>query len=341
MCRLAFANESYIRSLKRKIEELEGKHNDGQTSSCISTYAADQIDGSASPSRISLYFQTPFAIIRSGTTQQRRIDSALPTSDGSRITRAKSYDWIEIEDNQEELPRIRGYFGDSSTHALIDKATTAILGFEMMNTNTGTSAFDSALLDDLFWEDEYTQRQKRRFLLSDQSNCALPSKRLGDHLVECYFTYIHPVYPFLHEPSFRSEYENTWKPDVELSFLWSTQLQMVFALGTNFASYDEIGEPTREGLSDKFYRIAKGLIADNLLEIGSLRMVQNLLLMSVHLHNTGRDNVCWNFTGLAIRVAQGIALHLEPTTEPDNFIESEVERRAWWGCYIMDTYDLM
>ena len=264
----------------------------------------------------------------------------LPNANGSGPTQARNYDWIEVDDSQEELHRVRGYFGNSSTQALIERATASILAFEMLTSNGCAVTLDSAPLDGSFWEDDdYTQRQKRRFLLADQSNCSLPSRRLSDHLVECFFTYVHPVYPVLHEQSFRDEYEKTWDPEIHVSsFLWYCQLNMVFALGTNFASIEEVGERTKKTSGDEFYRIAKDSISANLLEIGSVRMVQNLLLMCVHLHNTGRENVCWNFTGLAVRVAQGIALHLEPSVEPDNFIEAELEKRAWWSCYVMDTY---
>jgi len=46
-----------------------------------------------------------------------------------------------------------------------------------------------------------------RVAQDEGSDAALPPVALQDHLIDLYFTYIHPVYPVIHKSRFLSEYE--------------------------------------------------------------------------------------------------------------------------------------
>ena len=244
----------------------------------------------------------------------------------------RNYEWIEME---QEIPENRGYFGESSTQAFVERVTGSVLASDIQGASS-VDANEQPLEREDENEEEQISRQKEKILLADSARCRLPSRQLADHLVDIYFRYFHIIYPYLHEPTFRQEYEQTWAPGGKVSFLWHSQLNIVFALASHFIDAESMGI-IDEGLGVSFFRLSKSLLDARILEVGSLRMVQNLLLMGVYLQSTGRQNVCYNVIGLAVRVSQGLALHLEPPNKPKDCLKTELERRLWWACVTLDS----
>ncbi|KAI1045989.1 hypothetical protein LB505_013872 [Fusarium chuoi] len=72
-------------------------------------------------------------------------------------------------------------------------------------------------------------------------------------------------------------------------------------------------------------------------EPGSLELVQCLLVTSQYLQSTYNPHQTWMVIGSAIRMAQGLGLHLPETSanRPDPG-ERELLRRIWYGCVLMD-----
>jgi hypothetical protein len=171
---------------------------------------------------------------------------------------------------------------------------------------------------------------------TDKIEILLPPRDTADQLVNIYFKYVHTIFPFLHEPSFRKEYEMLWREqsgsnDVSLMYCI---LYLVFALGCQFSTLFE--DPIEGG--DIYLNRAKSLLGFWVFDVGTVRVVQALLLLGVYLQSTNRPNRCWNVVGMGIRVAQGIKLHVE--TETEDLVERELRRRAWWGCLLMDRFIL-
>jgi len=170
--------------------------------------------------------------------------------------------------------------------------------------------------------------------ISKIQDLPLPSREIADQLVNIYFKYVQTIFPYLHEPSFRQYYNTIWEkeqqPDKDIDSLQYCILYLVFALGCQFSTLFE--DPIQGG--DTYLNRAKSLLGFCVFDDGSVRVVQALLLMGVYLQSTSRPNRCWNVVGMAIRVAQGIKLHVETTAE--HLVEREIRRRAWWGCVLMD-----
>jgi hypothetical protein len=75
-----------------------------------------------------------------------------------------------------------------------------------------------------------------------------------------------------------------------------------------------------------------------------LELVQLLLLMGFYLQSTEKFSKCWNISGLAIRTAQDMGLHLNAEealrrgfldAEPVQ-LDLEMRRRVWHGCVLLD-----
>jgi hypothetical protein len=113
----------------------------------------------------------------------------------------------------------------------------------------------------------------------------LPPRRTADELVESYLFYVHTLYPFLHEPTFRSQYEALWGPSANMSdddIVFMAVLNLVFAMGCRFLPADR--EPERMAFEgQRFFKRAKVLLRDDILSSRSLASVQALLLLGQYV----------------------------------------------------------
>jgi hypothetical protein len=58
--------------------------------------------------------------------------------------------------------------------------------------------------------------------------------------------------------------------------------------------------------------------------------------MALLLHSTPFPSRCWNAVGMACRLAQGLGLHTESSRTSRPPLETEIRRRTWHGCVILD-----
>ncbi|KAK1503652.1 hypothetical protein CABS01_09041 [Colletotrichum abscissum] len=142
----------------------------------------------------------------------------------------------------------------------------------------------------------------------------LPERWLADNLFRCFWDFVHPVFPILHRPSFTASYEAVWQPsqgrppnrDYKDTVFHAT-LSIVLALGCQRTDQVSVTEQVR--LANRFYKQSFKLVSVDTLDHSSLQLVQLLLLRGVYLHYTQYADRCWNTTGVALRVAQGLGLH--------------------------------
>lgn len=167
----------------------------------------------------------------------------------------------------------------------------------------------------------------------------LPHRFVADKLVDAFFTYRHPLNPYLHEPSFRQRYEKLWlsqeyggEAATEDNLGWFGLINMVFCFGCDHAK--SLGRVSID--RTRFFKRAKSLVFSGLLQPSRIELVQALLLMGQYLHGSLDLNTCWTVVGLAIRMAQGLGLHLDPSDFTTEIIEQEIRKRVWWGCFVMD-----
>ncbi|KAJ5676460.1 uncharacterized protein N7477_002093 [Penicillium maclennaniae] len=110
---------------------------------------------------------------------------------------------------------------------------------------------------------------------------------------------------------------------------------VVFALACQLADF--IPAEERESWADTYFSRAKDLFKFNLWNTGSAGLIQCLLLMAQYLQSTNSAHQCWIVTGLAIRNAQSLGLHLPQTiAQLHSFQEKQLARKLWHGCVLMD-----
>lgn len=120
---------------------------------------------------------------------------------------------------------------------------------------------------------------------------------------------MHPLYPFVHEGSFRAEYESMWSSHDALRPSWYTVLNQIFALGCEFCR--AIQEEEAIVTANTFVSCSRNIIFSHIFKCASLELVQALLLMCHYLQGTLELNECWNLVGLMIRTAIGMGLHTD------------------------------
>ncbi|TQB69102.1 hypothetical protein MPDQ_002360 [Monascus purpureus] len=110
-------------------------------------------------------------------------------------------------------------------------------------------------------------------------------------------------------------------------------LNIMFALGCHFSN--DLG-PEREELARSFFHRSERLVCLSFLNIGSIGIVQVLLIVALYLQSTSYTGRCWFSIGIACRIAQGLGLHEATVQDSSTLLETEIRRRTWHGCVIID-----
>lgn len=165
----------------------------------------------------------------------------------------------------------------------------------------------------------------------------LPSRKGADNLLDVYWFAVHPLYPFLDRRQFQNMYEGIWagEPSESDESLLLCTLNVVFALASQFS--ESLAPRERESSARKYFDRAQDLLNLDLWDIGSVQLVQCLLLMGQYLQSTNSPHQAWMVTGLTVRIAEGLGLHLpETSVRIDDVHQRELVRRLWHGCVVMD-----
>lgn len=170
----------------------------------------------------------------------------------------------------------------------------------------------------------------------------LPSRKTADNLTSVYWTLVHSLYPFIDRQVFENAYESIWSgshTSIDERMLMCT-LNVMFALACQLSQ--SIKAEQRGAMARVYFKRAQELLRLDLWEVGSIELIQCLLLMGQYLQSTTTPHQCWMVIGHAIRIVQGLGLHLAEASEDlQSPREREVARRIWHGCVMMDRYVLI
>ncbi|SJL10087.1 uncharacterized protein ARMOST_13469 [Armillaria ostoyae] len=177
----------------------------------------------------------------------------------------------------------------------------------------------------------------------------LPSPALHDHLLNLYFTYVHPSFPVIHKRSFQEAYKAG--PDTPPSesgarspsgspfnrrsrHVPNLLLLVMFSLASRYADDPSNPMPSPDSgvmwpAGDLYLDRAKALLLMGYREIGIGAMAQ-----------------AWTYIGMAIRMAQDLGMHRSADGWARRelggklFTDAELQtrRRIWYSCVVMDKY---
>ncbi|KAH6698494.1 fungal-specific transcription factor domain-containing protein [Leptodontidium sp. MPI-SDFR-AT-0119] len=195
----------------------------------------------------------------------------------------------------------------------------------------------------------------------DAMRCSLPPRKRADALINVFFSRIHRMYPALHEPTFRKQYERLFESkstagqsmaatsccgfctEKSGGALCPATVHAVLALGALFETSSLEQNAIR---ADAFFQFVQGFdlleTLDN--EVG-IELVQLGLLMGFYLQSTSRYSKCWNISGLTIRMAQNMGLHFNIVearkrgliSSCPTQLDCEMRTRVWHTCILLET----
>ncbi|EXJ68443.1 uncharacterized protein A1O5_08235 [Cladophialophora psammophila CBS 110553] len=222
------------------------------------------------------------------------------------------------------------FFGESSTFAFVSKVQTSSAPRQALASGNKRRRLSSSRSSQTHSLDPgLTPRDC-------EDSYELPPRDLADSLVDLYFNHVHRLYPFVHEPSFRTQYERMWINDGDHSdtkATWLALLNLIFAHACEF--HDPIQDRNASNSATRFLVRARNIVFAHIFKEGNLELVQALLLMCHYLQGTLELTECWSLSGLMIRTSISIGLHLNPSTAM-SAVEREVRKRVWWGCFVID-----
>ncbi|KAJ5666576.1 hypothetical protein N7462_010985 [Penicillium macrosclerotiorum] len=228
----------------------------------------------------------------------------------------------------EEGRASQGFFGSSSAAGFMRQIKTAVdkkVYSPERRLSSPASALPSSLLS------EHSGRT------ATSPSYVLPPRRTADSLMNVYWDYVFPLYPLVDSSYMKTEYMKVWQGDplhYDENMVMCT-FNVIFALASQLADF--IAPEERAASADAYFSRAKGLFQFNLWDTGSAGLIQCLLLMAQYLQSTDSAHQCWIVTGLAIRNAQSLGLHLPQTiAQFHNFGEQQLARKIWHGCVLMD-----
>lgn len=232
---------------------------------------------------------------------------------------------------EEEIPT-QGFFGSSSAASFMRQIKTAvdkrIASPDRPTSDPVLGAPPSSLMS-----------TRTESVPSSVPNYVLPPRKMADSLMDVYWAEVFPLYPLVDSARMRADYAKIWTGDSlqsDENMLMCT-LNVIFALSCQLADFIQPEE--REPSADGFFARAKSLLHFNLWNTGSAGLIQCLLLMAQYLQSTNSAHQCWIVTGLAVRNAQSLGLHLPQTiVRLPTFQEQQLARKIWHGCVLMDRY---
>ena len=133
--------------------------------------------------------------------------------------------------------------------------------------------------------------------------------------------------PLVHEPTIRAQVSGAIplpsKPGANVL------LYMIFAMGAFDLATSEDGED-----GDKYYQSAWAALQKEMLEQGTIELVQGLAIMANYLQRSNRPNAGYICLGIAIRMSLALGLHT-PTTST-SLLDKEMRNRVWWALVTLE-----
>ncbi|GAA6061791.1 hypothetical protein JCM10212_004847 [Sporobolomyces blumeae] len=221
---------------------------------------------------------------------------------------------------------------------------------------------------DFFWQfpsagvwppaDGRIQKTEREILQLKEGEDALPDLETQNHLLQAYWTYVHPHFPILYKVSFMRQYRHSLAhPNSSATSASSPSshafgqgpvptvlLLSMFALSARYCDLDSAsGQDGKYWNAGQTYLDRARMILNHEYGSSKLVLVQALLLGAYREIGVGAMSSAWMAGGMAIRMAQDLGLFRDVEkwflpVQRFTHEEKQTRKRIWWGCIIIDRY---
>ncbi|KAI9842489.1 MAG: hypothetical protein M1838_003104 [Thelocarpon superellum] len=270
-----------------------------------------------------------------------------------------SMDHVTEDFDRDEDAVQAGYFGKTSDVAWIHRARTladaetdAVAGPEHGGSGPPplrARPFESRTPSDRRSRDQQDYKHRpstyhlddlQPSLVDPVGEWNLPPKEVADTFVEAYFATVHPCFPLLHKARFLDSYDQCYRSSAAAGGRrWRAMLNLILAIGAKYAILvqADLGDE-RDHLI--FFTRARALSLDRgpLWDVGDLEQVQMLGVTVMYLMASNQTNRAWYISGLAVRYAQALGLHLRNEARSYRMSRARKEQavRVWWALYSLE-----
>ncbi|OJJ45437.1 hypothetical protein ASPZODRAFT_153088 [Penicilliopsis zonata CBS 506.65] len=190
--------------------------------------------------------------------------------------------------------------------------------------------------------DARTVRQDGQDILNHLRVGQPVDQAMEDHLVELYFTWQNPSAYVVNKEMYMIA-RSKWRTEMDETPFYSEVLtNAMCAIGSTFeARYHPTFITFPKSLSEFFADRAKALLEIEL-DSPCVATVQALVILASHEGASNRDARGWLYSGMSMRLAFDLGLHIDLTPYVDrgdmSAFEADVRRAAFWGSYIADHF---
>ncbi|WWC94251.1 hypothetical protein V866_001091 [Kwoniella sp. B9012] len=162
------------------------------------------------------------------------------------------------------------------------------------------------------------------------TSARMPRYREFRPLVDSYFEYFHAIIPIVHEPTIRAQL--TGALPLPTSGGSRVLIFMIFAMG----EFD-LAQIEDDDNGYRYYEVARQAYQPEMMEEGSIQLVQGLAIMAHYLQRNNKPNSGYVCLGTAIRMAVALGIHSSNAHHPkSNPLAEEIRTRLWWGLVALE-----
>ncbi|EGO59757.1 hypothetical protein NEUTE1DRAFT_39966 [Neurospora tetrasperma FGSC 2508] len=230
------------------------------------------------------------------------------------------------------------YFGPSSNVALVRQLSLALTRAQNQTSRSRampTSA--NSLASSRYPSLQQTRSESGRQDPSDggvnvgsRPGHHVPAEPEATNIIHEYFSTIGLFFPFIHQDTFMSTYNDLRKRGfMGARRVWLALLYMIIATVYRTNSPSTPSETSAE-TSERYFQWAKDLVMPQFLISSSLETVQLLCLMIEYLHGSSQSAQLWTLHSLAVKSALQIGLHSADASRHLTLLEREMRKRTWF-----------
>lgn len=229
------------------------------------------------------------------------------------------------------------FYGQSSSVGTLSNLRNQLTSFAPSDVRTQA---------EIFAQQNQPEGPKSTRLLVEQY--VVPNRIETFTILNSMFEDLMSMYPLLHPPTFFNRYGPLWdhhgdfQPHIASSDLFtSSELGLLYACLASSATHS-VAKPTFSPTAKYksvhlWYSAAKLLVLDQKIDhVVDLESVQTMILLSFYLMHSENEDASYKVTGMAIRAAYEIGLHLSAREANLPRATVELRRRAWWCLYLLD-----
>ncbi|CCM04446.1 uncharacterized protein FIBRA_06626 [Fibroporia radiculosa] len=194
----------------------------------------------------------------------------------------------------------------------------------------------------------------------DATEIPLPPMETQQHLINLYFTYVHPFFPVIHKQYFMSDFSTSQSMDSQhcagrpaaitkrMQKMNKLLLLAMFSIAARFWDNKLPGSQSEDMLNEGVsYAMRARQILNNIYQFSQPSTVQALLLLGIREFGIGSMEQGWLYSGMALRMAIDLGMNRNADKWTSNGrelftpVEKQRRKQIWWSCCMTDKLSAM